>query len=110
MHTNPPDAELLLALDTPLPAGAIPTDIYQIFCDTMREDMDKLNVALSDRDTMTIKALAHRMKGAFEVLSIPTGSAACRKLEQLSATVDDPEQLSRISNALRNYLREFLPS
>ena len=110
MYINPSDAELLLDLKSPLPASAIPADMHQIFCETMSEDLDKLHLALNDQDTMTVKALAHRMKGAFEVLSVPAGAAACRRLEQLSAAHDDPEQLNQLSAALRNYLREFLPS
>lgn len=110
MHINPSDAELLLDLKTSLPPSAIPADMHQIFCETMSEDLDKLDVALNNQDTMAVKALAHRMKGAFEVLIIPAGSAACRRLEQLSATHDDPKQMHQLSEALRIYLREFLSS
>lgn len=107
MHMISSDADLLHDLNEPLPTSAVPEDIHSIFCDTMREDMGKLDDALNELDTAAVKALAHRMKGAFEVLSIPVGASACRKLEQLSAT-SDAEQLRIVSAALRNFLREFI--
>ena len=104
-HNTDPSLDLI----TPLPADAVPQDIHSIFCATMHEDMGKLDAALNEHDITAVKALAHRMKGAFEVLSIPAGAAACRKLEHLSA-IPDIEQLQSVSTALRNYLCEFIPS
>ncbi|NMP27281.1 phosphotransferase RcsD [Rahnella sp. SAP-1] len=58
------------------------SDYYQLFVDTVPEDIEKLYNENQRRDFTSLSQTAHRLKGVFAMLNIIPGKQMCEKLEQ----------------------------
>ena len=62
---------------------------YQIFKDTVPDDVHKLYVELADNDYAALALTAHRLKGVFAMLGLETGKTQCEQLEHYIKQCDD---------------------
>lgn len=62
---------------------------YQIFKDTVPDDVHKLYVELADNDYAALALTAHRLKGVFAMLGLEAGKTQCEQLEHYIKQCDD---------------------
>jgi two-component system sensor histidine kinase RcsD len=58
------------------------SDYYQLFVETVPEDLDKLYNENERRDFTSLSQTAHRLKGVFAMLNLTPGKHLCETLEQ----------------------------
>ncbi len=62
---------------------------FQIFKDTVPDDVTKLSLELADKDYAALALTAHRLKGVFAMLGLEAGKAQCEQLELFIEKCDD---------------------
>ena len=62
---------------------------YQLFVETVPEDVQRLYTEASNRDYATLAQTAHRLKGVFAMLNLVPGKELCEQLEQHIKASDD---------------------
>lgn len=56
-------------------------DYFSLFVETVPEDVQKLYTEAEQSDLSPLSLTAHRLKGVFAMLNIPTGKTLCEQLE-----------------------------
>lgn len=97
----------LSLLNQPLALSALPEEIHDVFRQTMQEDINKFIQAINKKDRRLGKQLAHRMKGAFKMLSLSEASQYCEDLEQLLQKETEHIDFYDKILALHTYLSKF---
>lgn len=64
------------------------SDYYQLFVETVPEDLEKLYNENQRRDFTSLSQTAHRLKGVFAMLNLTPGKQMCEELEQYIADGD----------------------
>lgn len=64
------------------------SDYYQLFVETVPEDLEKLYNENQRRDFTSLSQTAHRLKGVFAMLNLTPGKQLCESLEQHIVTGD----------------------
>ncbi len=64
-------------------------EYFQIFKDTVPDDVKKLYLELADKDYAALALTAHRLKGVFAMLGLDDGKTRCEQLERLIEERDD---------------------
>lgn len=64
------------------------SDYYQLFVETVPEDLEKLYNENQRRDFTSLSQTAHRLKGVFAMLNLTPGKQLCETLEQHIAAGD----------------------
>ena len=80
---------------------------YQLFVETVPEDVERLYTEASNRDYATLAQTAHRLKGVFAMLNLAPGKELCEKLEQQIKTSDDLN-IKNTTSDIDAYVNELL--
>ncbi|QHM71755.1 phosphotransferase RcsD [Mixta intestinalis] len=80
---------------------------YQLFVETVPEDVERLYTEASLRDYATLAQTAHRLKGVFAMLNLAPGKELCEKLEQQIKASDDLN-IKNTTSDIDAYVNELL--
>ena len=80
---------------------------YQLFVETVPEDVERLYTESSRKDYATLAQTAHRLKGVFAMLNLVPGKELCEKLEQHIKASDDLN-IKNTTSVIDAYVNELL--
>lgn len=80
---------------------------YQLFVETVPEDVKKLYTEQADSDYCALAQTAHRLKGVFAMLNLVPGKQLCETLEQYIKECDD-SNIKKTTSDIDNYVNELL--
>ncbi|WP_034916051.1 phosphotransferase RcsD [Erwinia sp. 9145] len=80
---------------------------FQLFVDTVPEDVKRLYNEASDRDLNSLAQTAHRLKGVFAMLNLTPGKQLCETLEMLIKERDDSNIKNTIGE-IDSYVNDLL--
>lgn len=80
---------------------------YQLFVETVPEDLEKLYNENQRRDFTSLSQTAHRLKGVFAMLNLTPGKQMCEELEQYIAD-GDALQITETINLIDSFVSRLL--
>ncbi len=80
---------------------------FQIFKDTVPDDVNKLYHELDDKDYAALALTAHRLKGVFAMLGLDDGKTQCEQLERLIEERDDLN-IKNTTSDIEHYVQTLL--
>jgi len=80
---------------------------YQLFVETVPEDVQRLYTEASNKDYATLAQTAHRLKGVFAMLDLVPGKELCEQLEQYIKASDDLN-IKNTTSDIDAYVNELL--
>ncbi len=83
------------------------SDYYQLFVETVPEDLEKLYNENQRRDFTSLSQTAHRLKGVFAMLNLTPGKQMCEELEQYIAD-GDALQITETINLIDSFVSRLL--
>lgn len=83
------------------------SDYYQLFVETVPEDLEKLYNENQRRDFTSLSQTAHRLKGVFAMLNLTPGKQMCESLEQYIAD-GDALQITETINHIDSFVSRLL--
>ncbi|MFS7247370.1 phosphotransferase RcsD [Rahnella inusitata] len=83
------------------------SDYYQLFVETVPEDLEKLYNENQRRDFTSLSQTAHRLKGVFAMLNLTPGKQMCEELEQYTAD-GDALQITETINLIDSFVSRLL--
>ncbi|MBU9810507.1 phosphotransferase RcsD [Rahnella sp. C60] len=83
------------------------SDYYQLFVETVPEDLEKLYNENQRRDFTSLSQTAHRLKGVFAMLNLTPGKQMCESLEQYIAD-GDVLQITETINHIDSFVSRLL--
>ncbi|MBU9821067.1 phosphotransferase RcsD [Rahnella sp. BCC 1045] len=83
------------------------SDYYQLFVETVPEDLEKLYNENQRRDFTSLSQTAHRLKGVFAMLNLTPGKQMCEALEQYIAD-GDALQITETINHIDSFVSRLL--
>ncbi|MBV4365519.1 phosphotransferase RcsD [Erwinia sp. BNK-24-b] len=103
--------ELQLALDEPeeeeQPAQLFAPGYFQLFVETVPDDVKRLYNEAAERDLSSLAQTAHRLKGVFAMLNLTPGKQLCETLEQ-HITECDNSNIKNTTSDIDRYVNELL--
>lgn len=83
------------------------SDYYQLFVETVPEDLEKLYNENQRRDFTSLSQTAHRLKGVFAMLNLTPGKQLCEELEKYIAD-GDALQITETINLIDSFVSRLL--
>ncbi len=83
------------------------SDYYQLFVETVPEDLEKLYNENQRRDFTSLSQTAHRLKGVFAMLNLTPGKQLCEELEKCIAD-GDALQITETINLIDSFVSRLL--
>lgn len=83
------------------------SDYYQLFVETVPEDLEKLYNENQRRDFTSLSQTAHRLKGVFAMLNLTPGKQMCEELEEYIAD-GDALQITETINLIDSFVSRLL--
>lgn len=80
---------------------------YQLFVDTVPDDVKRLYNESANRDYSSLAQTAHRLKGVFAMLNLVPGKQLCETLEQHIKECDD-SNIKNTTSEIDSYVNELL--
>ncbi|MEI2263743.1 phosphotransferase RcsD [Erwinia sp. CGal63] len=103
--------ELQLALDETeeeeAPAQLFAPGYFQLFVETVPDDVKRLYNEAAERDLSSLAQTAHRLKGVFAMLNLTPGKQLCETLEQ-HITECDNSNIKNTTSEIDRYVNELL--
>ncbi|KAB8312249.1 phosphotransferase RcsD [Erwinia endophytica] len=103
--------EQQLALDEPEEkqdtAQLFAPGYFQLFVDTVPDDVKRLYNEATERDWSSLAQTAHRLKGVFAMLNLISGKQLCETLEQHITECDD-SNIKNTTSEIDHYVNELL--
>lgn len=103
--------ELQLALDETeeeeTPAQLFAPGYFQLFVETVPDDVKRLYNEAAERDLSSLAQTAHRLKGVFAMLNLTPGKQLCETLEQ-HITECDNSNIKNTTSEIDRYVNELL--
>jgi len=82
-------------------------EYFQIFKDTVPDDVNKLYLELDNKDYAALALTAHRLKGVFAMLGLEDGKTQCEQLERLIKERDDLN-IKNTTSDIEHYVQTLL--
>ncbi|ARU94690.1 phosphotransferase RcsD [Tatumella citrea] len=82
-------------------------EYFQIFKDTVPDDVNKLYLELDNKDYAALALTAHRLKGVFAMLGLDDGKTQCEQLERLLEERDDLN-IKNTTSDIEHYVQTLL--
>ena len=80
---------------------------YQLFVDTVPDDVKRLYTEAANRDYSSLAQTAHRLKGVFAMLNLVPGKQLCETLEQHIKECDD-SNITNTPSDIDSYVNDLL--
>lgn len=80
---------------------------FQLFVDTVPDDVKRLYNEAANRDFTALAQTAHRLKGVFAMLNLLPGKQLCETLEHHIEQCDD-SNIKNTTSEIDNYVNDLL--
>ena len=93
--------------DDESPAPLLSGGYFQLFVETVPDDVKRLYTESAEKDYASLAQTAHRLKGVFAMLNLLPGKQLCEELEQHIKACDD-SNIKNTTSDIDHYVNELL--